>query len=125
VNKGYSNIDVIVSMQLVLINISDHHTRTKVNAPADQQSTPARVVGCLLGQQSGRSVSIRNSFEVGNSFPEDANQLDFGFLHKKLEQCELERREKRSRTVFGLPPSLQLFLTILNSSLQISKRSLS
>ena len=74
-------------MQLVLINISDHHTRTKVNAP-DQRAAPARVVGCLLGQQVGRSVSIRNSFEVGNSFPEDANQLDFGFLHKKLEQCE-------------------------------------
>jgi COP9 signalosome complex subunit 6 len=74
-------------MQLVLINISDHHTRTKLNAPSDGRSTPARVIGCLLGQQLGRSVSIRNSFEVGNAFPEDANQLYFGFLHKKLEQC--------------------------------------
>jgi JAB1/Mov34/MPN/PAD-1 ubiquitin protease len=82
-------------MQLVLINISDHHTRTKVNAPPDQRSMPARVVGCLLGQQSGRSVSIRNSFEVGNSFPEDANQLDFGFLHKKLEQCKYIRILKK------------------------------
>jgi len=75
-------------MQLVLINISDHHTRTKLNAPSDQKSAPARVVGCLLGQQLGRSVSIRNSFEVNNTFPEDANQVDFGFLHKKLEQCK-------------------------------------
>ncbi|KAL4515915.1 hypothetical protein Ndes2526B_g00630 [Nannochloris sp. 'desiccata'] len=71
---------------LVLINISDHHTRNKVNAPPDQGSAPARVVGCLLGEQSGRSVSIRNSFEVGNTFPEDANQLDIPFLYKKLEQ---------------------------------------
>lgn len=69
----------------MLINISDHHTRTKVNGP--DQKSPARVVGVLLGQQMGRTVDIRNSFEVGN-FPAEATDLDFAFLHKKLEQCE-------------------------------------
>lgn len=56
-------------VQLVLINISDHHTRTLANqgAPAGEASTSAaggggggpcvRVLGCLLGSQSGRTVS--------------------------------------------------------------------
>lgn len=85
--------------QLVLINISDHHTRTKVNGPPASTGpqhqhppagSPLRVVGCLLGQQVGRSVDIRDSFEVG-LLPQEASQLDFGFLHKKLEQCTLSR----------------------------------
>ena len=73
-------------MQLVIINISDHFTRTRVNdgAPADAL---IRVVGCLLGQQNGRDIHISNSFEV-NVAPEDPRALDFGFLHKRLEQCE-------------------------------------
>ena len=69
----------------MLINISDHHTRTKVNGP--DQKTPPRVVGVLLGQQMGRTVDSRNSFEVGN-FPAEVADMDFVFLHKKLEQCK-------------------------------------
>ena len=35
----------------------------------------------------GRTVDIRNSFEVGN-FPAEVADMDFVFLHKKLEQCK-------------------------------------
>jgi hypothetical protein len=84
----------------VLINISDHYTRTKVNATASSNPTiisseqatasePAaiRVVGCLLGQQTGLNVDISNSFEV-NFDANDLQALDMPLLHKKLDQCE-------------------------------------
>ena len=48
---------------LVLINVSDHYTRMKAQlAPAEE---PDRVMGCLLGFQTGnREVEICTSFEV-------------------------------------------------------------
>lgn len=65
-------------VQLVLINISDHHTRTKANA-----GVAIRVAGCLLGQQIGRTIDISNSFEVVQT----DGHLDEAFLAKKLGQC--------------------------------------
>ena len=47
-------------VQLVLINISDHFMRIRMSG---DEATP-RVVGCLLGEQTGRTVDISNSFEM-------------------------------------------------------------
>lgn len=73
-----------------MINISDHFTRTKVNAPDGDGTEGAgcipRVMGCLLGQQKGLTVDISNSFEV-NSRRDDWKSMNLEFLHKKLEQC--------------------------------------
>jgi len=44
---------------LVVINISDHHTRV-----CAQNQASERVFGVLLGEQSGRRVEIANSFEI-------------------------------------------------------------
>lgn len=88
-------------MQLVLINISDHHTRTVANAggpppagaDAGGASTSAgggaatRVLGCLLGSQSGRTVDISNSFEMRLVGGSDVD-IDEAFLQTKMEQCE-------------------------------------
>ncbi|GFR45118.1 hypothetical protein Agub_g6496 [Astrephomene gubernaculifera] len=74
---------------LVLINISDHHTRTRANTPAaSAPGAPApAVMGCLLGSQSGRSVDIRNSFEVRYTTGADGSiEVDIAFLLKKQEQ---------------------------------------
>ena len=73
-------------LQLVLINISDHHTRTRANAPAGSKEG-IRVLGCLLGQQAGRVVDISNSFEMRYREGSSA-EIDEAFLHKKMEQCE-------------------------------------
>ncbi|GIL60036.1 hypothetical protein Vafri_14657 [Volvox africanus] len=74
---------------LVLINVSDHHTRTKANTPGASPTglaSPA-VMGCLLGSQSGRTVDIRNSFEVRYNMAADGSvELDVAFLLKKQEQ---------------------------------------
>lgn len=79
---------------LVLINISDHHTRTKANVPGSGSTSapnplgPAPVVmGCLLGSQSGRTVDIHNSFELRYSVDSSgAVDVDLGFMMKKQEQ---------------------------------------
>ncbi|KAG2488340.1 hypothetical protein HYH03_013030 [Edaphochlamys debaryana] len=80
---------------LVLINISDHHTRTRANTPgATAPGVPApAVLGCLLGSQSGRTVDIRNSFEVryNNGSGSAAGSgldldVDITYLLKKQEQ---------------------------------------
>lgn len=79
------------AQQLVLINISDHHTRTRANTPgATAPGVPApAVMGCLLGSQSGRSVDIRNSFEVRYAAgPDGTLDIDITYLLKKQEQCE-------------------------------------
>ncbi|GLC51813.1 hypothetical protein PLESTB_000551200 [Pleodorina starrii] len=69
---------------LVLINISDHHTRTRANTPG---APIPSVLGCLLGSQSGRTVDIRNSFEVRYSTAADGSvEVDIPFLVKKQEQ---------------------------------------
>ena len=74
-------------MQLVLINISDHSTRVHANNPVEGERT--RVLGCLLGQQSGRVVDISNSLEIKHETGEHGITIDEAYLAKKQEQCTL------------------------------------
>jgi hypothetical protein len=69
--------------QLVLINISDHFTRTRANAV--DPGAAVRVLGCLLGSQLGRTIDISNSFEMLLGADGAINK---DFLDKKMEQCE-------------------------------------
>ncbi|CEP14864.1 hypothetical protein [Parasitella parasitica] len=72
---------------LVLLNISDHYTRTKLQNPTAIES--GRMYGALLASQSGRDVDIINSFELPLSFEQDSNTvLDKSFLLYKLEQLK-------------------------------------
>eukprot|EP00245_Coleochaete_scutata_P017813 TRINITY_DN8926_c0_g1_i1.p1 TRINITY_DN8926_c0_g1~~TRINITY_DN8926_c0_g1_i1.p1 ORF type:complete len:301 (+),score=47.20 TRINITY_DN8926_c0_g1_i1:213-1115(+) len=69
---------------LVIVNISDHFTRIKaqlVGGPAP------RVIGCVIGVQSGRNVEIFNSFELKfDAFPDGTIVVDRAFLTQKQEQ---------------------------------------
>ena len=71
--------------QLVMINVSDHHTRVKANAPNGAASP---VMGCLLGSQSGRVVDISNSFEIEYTMQDGKVVINEAFLSRKQEQCE-------------------------------------
>lgn len=73
--------------QLVLLNVSDHHTRAKANLE-DPSLPPPRVLGCLLGQQTGRVVDVSNSFEFMYENTASGLIIDEGLLTKKTEQCE-------------------------------------
>lgn len=67
---------------LVIINMSDHWTRTKVQ---QHQDNP-RVIGAFLGLQNGRQIEICNSFELVFSVVDGTIVIDQTYLHKKQEQ---------------------------------------
>ncbi|GAM25460.1 hypothetical protein SAMD00019534_086350 [Acytostelium subglobosum LB1] len=66
---------------LVIINISDHHTRAKVECH-NPENVP-QVIGVLLGLQNGRIIEICNSFELVLT---PNKQLDLEYLRKKSDQ---------------------------------------
>ena len=76
------------SVQLVLINISDHFMRTQANEQAEP-SVEIKVLGILLGQQTGRVVDISNSFEIkAERDAQGSVAIDEAFLTRKQEQCK-------------------------------------
>jgi COP9 signalosome complex subunit 6 len=73
-------------VQLVLINISDHFMRIRMSG---DEVTP-RVVGCLLGEQTGRTVDISNSFEMvatGSDKSPDFDRLVFDAKQSQYAEC--------------------------------------
>jgi COP9 signalosome complex subunit 6 len=68
-----------------MINVSDHHTRVKANAPPGAAAAP--VLGCLLGSQAGRTVDISNSFEIDYIVQDGRVVINEAFLTRKQEQC--------------------------------------
>ena len=83
---------------LVIVNVSDHHTRVKAQAACSGDGSsssgaaaaagqPPRVFGCVIGVQRGRTVEIFNSFEL--VLDPVSGTLDRAFLEKKQELCKL------------------------------------
>jgi len=79
--EGGSALEIALH-PLVLINISDHYTRAKYTS---NERNP-RVIGALLGVQSGRSVEVTNSFELVYSVVDGAVIIDVDYLKRKQEQ---------------------------------------
>ncbi|KAI9487392.1 MAG: hypothetical protein EXX96DRAFT_475803 [Benjaminiella poitrasii] len=70
---------------LVLLNISDHYTRTKLQNPEVIEN--GRMYGALLASQTGREVDIVNTFELPLSHADNnTTVLDKSFLTYKLDQ---------------------------------------
>jgi len=67
---------------LVIIHISDHWIRAKVQ---NNKENP-RVIGALLGVQNGRNVEIFNSFELVFDVVDNVPVIEPKYLHTKLEQ---------------------------------------
>eukprot|EP00735_Rhodelphis_limneticus_P014382 TRINITY_DN8401_c0_g1::TRINITY_DN8401_c0_g1_i1::g.29128::m.29128 TRINITY_DN8401_c0_g1::TRINITY_DN8401_c0_g1_i1::g.29128 ORF type:complete len:305 (+),score=37.70,sp/Q54C92/CSN6_DICDI/46.98/6e-84,MitMem_reg/PF13012.1/1.4e-22,JAB/PF01398.16/1.4e-18,DIPSY/PF11763.3/0.024,RepA_C/PF04796.7/0.16 TRINITY_DN8401_c0_g1_i1:55-969(+) len=78
--EGQSSLNISLH-PLVLINISEHYTRIK----AQHGSNPVRVIGILLGVQSGRNVEIFNSFELDYELQMGKLILNRAFLTKRQE----------------------------------------
>jgi COP9 signalosome complex subunit 6 len=72
---------------LVIINISDHFTRAKVETNHPNANPAPRVIGALLGVQNGRNVEISNSFELVYHTLEGSIVIDTDYLKSKQEQC--------------------------------------
>ncbi|GAB5591265.1 Eukaryotic translation initiation factor 3 subunit F [Umbelopsis nana] len=72
---------------LVLLNISDHYTRIKVQNPG--RNAQEAVFGALLATQSGREIDIVNSFELLHSRDESNKVfIDKEYLAMKQEQLK-------------------------------------
>ena len=70
---------------LVIINISDHFTRARVENP--KANPNPRVIGALLGVQNGRNIEISNSFELVYHTLEGNIVVDHEYMKSKQEQC--------------------------------------
>lgn len=66
---------------LVIMNISEHWTRTKV-----QEGTPQKVYGAIIGKQKGRNIEIMNSFELQIHLIENKTFIDMEYYKMKEEQ---------------------------------------
>ena len=66
---------------LVIMNISEHWTRTKV-----QEGLPKKVYGAIIGKQTGRNVEIMNSFELQVHLLEGKTYIDMDYYKMKEEQ---------------------------------------
>ena len=66
---------------LVIMNISEHWTRTKV-----QEGSPQKVYGAIIGKQKGRNIEIMNSFELQVHVLEGKAVIDRDYYNMKEEQ---------------------------------------
>lgn len=73
-----------MSAPLVIINVSDHYTRQKVQQ--EDASGQPLVIGALLGIQKGRSVEIFNSFELVSTVVDGSIVVDTDYFRAKREQ---------------------------------------
>jgi len=84
----YGSTNLVTLHPLVIVNITDHHTRANLPSEENKKSkTKRRVVGALIGEQLPRKLEIHTSFEV--LFKEDSKgviQIDVDFMKKKKEQ---------------------------------------
>jgi len=79
--EGSGSVNVMLH-PLVIINISDHWTRTKVQNNVENP----RVIGALLGMQTGRNIEITNSFELVYDVVDGATIIEKEYFTKKQEQ---------------------------------------
>jgi hypothetical protein len=96
---------------VVLANVADHYTRARQGAAGD----PAAQVGVLLGSQSGRSTSLRSSFELKLT---DDGSPDSAFLSAKLQQGAHPRRSRHGSPALTTP-FVPLAVSALSSSLHL------
>ena len=66
---------------LVIMNISEHWTRTKA-----QMGNPQKIFGALIGKQKGRNIEVMNSFELDHNTVEDKVIIDRDYYDMKEEQ---------------------------------------
>ena len=75
-----SNLEVLLH-PLVVINVSDHHTRTR--AKAKSGSPTPRVFGVLMGVQTGRRIEIFTSFAIPVTVVDDNTVFDITFVDQR------------------------------------------
>src|SRR5690554_582279 len=70
---------------VVIINISDHWTRAKIQ---NKKENP-RIFGALVGVQTGRDLELFNSFELPVKEENGITVINTDYLVTKQEQCKV------------------------------------
>ncbi|KAK6092142.1 hypothetical protein MT418_007396 [Batrachochytrium dendrobatidis] len=72
---------------LVILNISDHHTRIRMQTEnTDSSIALHQVIGALIGIQIGREVEILNSFELPCTLVDGQTIVDMSYFSFKQDQ---------------------------------------
>eukprot|EP00761_Pharyngomonas_kirbyi_P013253 gb/GECH01013280.1/.p1 GENE.gb/GECH01013280.1/~~gb/GECH01013280.1/.p1 ORF type:complete len:312 (+),score=78.34 gb/GECH01013280.1/:1-936(+) len=73
---------------LVILNISDHHTRVKMRdgLGGTKDKDGYRIVGILLGTQDGPNIHLRTSFEVPSVIEDGTIKMETEYIEKKSSQ---------------------------------------
>jgi len=66
----------IVINQVVLLNLSDHYTRTQIQKMPNSKM----VIGALIGKQIDRNLFLQGSFEA---LFKQKSEVDIDFMHQK------------------------------------------
>ncbi|KAH6568960.1 hypothetical protein BASA62_005153 [Batrachochytrium salamandrivorans] len=81
----------IILHPLVILNISDQHTRIKMQSLSESGISHPRVLGALVGIQTGRDIEILNSFELPFHEIDTQPTIDMVYFNFKQDQCEYKR----------------------------------
>jgi COP9 signalosome complex subunit 6 len=84
-DKDVRSTNDILLHPLVIMNISDHYTRSRVG-PRTLTGPSKRVVGALFGQQQGRRVEIHTTFELVFTEKDGTIIIDTAIMRQKKEQ---------------------------------------
>jgi len=92
---NHSGLSAVIH-PLALLNITDHFTRIKVQSTS--QWDQYKVIGILLGSQSGRKITISNSFElkININCPNETTQN----LSVIIDEPYLESKQDHLRQIF-------------------------
>lgn len=82
--------------QVVVLNISDHHTRNRLQ----QKNSSQRVSGVLFGSQEGRTLNIIASFEIATELDKEDEIVDINVKHLK-EKVKLMKEVYKTSDVVG------------------------
>ncbi|KAJ3268074.1 COP9 signalosome complex subunit 6 [Borealophlyctis nickersoniae] len=85
VSEGATGSGLILTLHpLVIMNISDQHTRTRVQN--QNSGTPTQVLGALVGVQTGRELEIFDSYELPYTVIDGNCVIDKTYFLNKQEQ---------------------------------------
>ncbi|KAH9273381.1 hypothetical protein BASA83_004383 [Batrachochytrium salamandrivorans] len=76
----------IILHPLVILNISDQHTRIKMQSLSESGISHPRVLGALVGIQTGRDIEILNSFELPFHEIDTQPTIDMVYFNFKQDQ---------------------------------------
>ena len=91
---------------LVIMNVAEHHTRTKAqesnsdSAAGSSKLSNCFVVGALIGRQKGRNLEVMNSFELKVRSSEEAERGPDGKPDFIIDPLYYHQKEEQFKQVF-------------------------